>query len=193
MTVIGQAQVVVAAIDGGQPVDAEFVECVAGVLGTSVETVTMALRAALRAAGEPVPSLDMRTSGWVLDLKAATMKSIAAATLSTATLSLMSAEAVPVTVLSIIIPFLFEIDRVEVSAEDVWVHAHLKASAADESQSSLAELYTSLPADVQAELSTREFVGVVERLQEARLVSVTDGGVRVSDQGPTAGFWVSIR
>lgn len=181
------------AMAGTQPIDESFVAAVGEIIGAPSETVQLALRAALRANEQPVPSLEMRTAGWKLDLNAAILKSVSTATLTTATLSVMGADSVPATVLSIIAPFLFEIDRIEVEAEDFWVHAHLVEVVDANDVTRMSDLYDRLPSEVREELTVREFAGVVERLQEARLLTLQNGGIQVRSSSRKSQFWLSLR
>jgi hypothetical protein len=52
---------------------------------------------------------------------------------------------------------------------------------------SISPIYERLPDDVQSELSVREFVGVVERLRDARLLVVGTGGVKLQHPGAANG------
>lgn len=176
------ASLVNAALAGTGRIDDAFLDAVADLLDTNRDEVSRVTRAAIRTLDSGDLPLQMHTGAWTLDVPAASVKAISCAVLTTIVLAGLGAESVPATVLSIVAPFLFEIDRVEVGADDIWVHGHLHAAAGSE-PTHLAELYHRLPDHVRAELSVREFVGVIERLQAARLVNVSPEGVYVHATG----------
>jgi hypothetical protein len=119
-------------------------------------------------------------------------KAAACSTVTTILLRGVGADSVPATVLSIVAPLLFELERIEVSAEDLIVHAYLTEAASNDVLH-LAELYERLPVDVQSELSVREFAGAVERLRDARLLVVGTEGVKLQHPGAANGFKLYLR
>jgi hypothetical protein len=179
--------VVNAALRGEAPIDEGFVAAVGELLASSHEGVRIALRGALRARGAEATGFEVRTGAWRLDLETAALKAVSCAVVSTLVLEGLGADSIPATVLSIVAPFLFEVQRVEVAAADVWVHAHMLEAAAGE-ELGVKALYDRLPPDVQLELSIPEFIGVVERLRGARLVAVGRDGVEVYPRGRERGF-----
>lgn len=142
--------------------------------------------------GSAADGYEIRTGGWRLDLPAAVAKAAACSTVTTILLRGVGADSVPATVLSIVAPLLFELERIEVSAEDLIVHAYLTEAASNDVLH-LAELYERLPVDVQSELSVREFAGAVERLRDARLLVVGTEGVKLQHPGAANGFKLYLR
>jgi hypothetical protein len=176
-----------AALQGEGALDAELLDAFSGVLDQPVDEVRLALVGALRAQGIPISRLEIRTGAWRLDLETAVLKAVSCSIVTTLVLQGLGADSIPASVLSIVAPFLFELERVDVAAEDVWVHARL-LDATQGDVVHLRELYERLPADVRAELSERDFVGVVDRLHAARLVVIGPDGVRILDRPGGRGF-----
>lgn len=180
------------AVRGDHPIDSHFVDAVATTFGLATPDVRTLVRAALRTAGAPADGYEIRTGGWRLDLPAAVAKAAACSTVTTILLRGLGADSIPATVLSIVAPLLFELERIEVSAEDLIVHAYL-TDAASNDVLHLADLYDSLPVDVQSELSVREFAGVVERLREAHILVVGAEGVKLQHLGAARRFKLYLR
>lgn len=172
------ARVIDTAIRGERPVDSEFVEAMCDGFGLSTVEARTVTRAVLRARNTVADGYEIRTGAWRLDLTAAAAKAVACGTVTTVVLRGLGAESIPATVLSIIAPLLFELDRIEVGADDLVVHAFLVEAARGETVH-LGELYERLPNDVRDELSLREFAGIVERLRDARLLVVGPDGVEL--------------
>jgi hypothetical protein len=176
-----------AALQGDGVVDAELLDAFSEVLRYPVEDVRLALAGALRARGTPASRLEIRTGAWRVDLETAVLKAVSCSIVTTLVLQGLGADSIPASVLSIVAPFLFELERVDVAADDVWVHARL-LDAAQSEVVHLRELYQRLPPDVSAELSERDFVAVVERLQAARLLVIGPDGARIMPRPRGKGF-----
>lgn len=97
-------------------------------------------------------------------------------------LQLMGADAVPPTVLALVAPFLFEIERVDIEVSDVVLRATLTEAAAG-LPLHVDELYERLPDTGRAELSAIEFGKLLDRLIAARLATVNAGGIRLEPPG----------
>ena len=192
MTAAGAVVRLNAALCGESQVDSDLVQAIVDALGFPVTDVRIAMRGALRALNAPVTPLEMRTDTWRIDLEGATIKAVSCATVTTLILNCMGAPSIPATVLSIVAPFLFEIERIEISADDVWVHGRLLEAASGDAVH-LPELYERLPGDVRDELTVRDFIAIIERLQHARLLSVGPDGVVIHPIEQQAGFALRLR
>jgi len=192
MTAVASVAMVNAALRGESPVDSDLVLAIADVLGLPDTDVRIAMRSVFRAYNAQVSVLEMRTGTWCLDLEAATVKAVSCATVTSLILGCMGAQSIPVTVLSIVAPFLFEVERIEISAGDVWVHASLLDAASGDTVH-LPELYERLPPDVRNELTIRDFIAVVERLQRASLLSLGPTGAVVHPVKRRADFRLRLK
>jgi hypothetical protein len=181
-----------AAITGVGAIDSEFVDSLGTAFGLPSTEVRTVLRSALRGTGTAAEGYEIRTGAWRLDLNAAIAKAAACGTVTTLILRGLSTDSIPATVLSVIAPLLFELERVEVSAGDLVVHAQLTEALGDDVVH-LTEMYERLPCDIRDELSVREFVDTVERLRESRLVIVGPNGLRLSAPGGTRRFALYLR
>lgn len=186
------SSIISAAIAGEGTIDSEFVAALEAAFDLRSTEVRTVLRSAPRATGTTAEGFEIRTGAWRLDLSAAVAKAAACGTVTTLVLRGLGTDSIPATVLSIIAPLLFELERVEISAGDLVVHAHLTdAIGTDVVQ--LREMYERLPDDIRDELSVREFVDTVERLLESRLVLVGPNGVSLAAPGTTKRFALYLR
>lgn len=132
-------------------------------------------------------AFEMRTDTWRIDLPTAVVKSVLASSMTVTVMQLLGSVSIPIAVLGLIAPFLFEIKRVEVNASDVGIHSQLSAAAATQPLH-LDQLYELLPLDARRELSRSKFNDVVDRLLQARLASVDTNGLRLLAPGSRRGF-----
>lgn len=92
----------------------------------------------------------------------------------------MDQTSIPATVLSVAVPILVDIQRVEISPADKYVFATLLQSSEHES---LEDWYASLPSRV-TELTELEFRDVIGRLRDAGLAEQDDGSISVRRPNP---------
>jgi hypothetical protein len=181
-----------AAIMGQAAIDSAFVEALSSLVGLPIPEVRSVLRASLRGVDSVIEGYEIRTGVWRLDLNAALAKAVACGTVTTLLLRGLGADTIPATVLSIIAPLLFELERVEVSADDLVVHAYL-AEAVGADTVTLTEMYERLPDGVRAELPVREFAGIVEKLLASRLITVGPDGLELRTMASTKPFRMMLR
>ena len=130
--------------------------------------------------GEKPNAFEMRTGEWRIDLSAAVAKSVATASVSTLALQLLGQSSIPATVLSIVVPFLFELERIEVDAGDVYLIGRIVA-AHGTGPHHLTTLYEALSEDLRRDLPVHEFAGLIDRLQQAGLATAHAEGVTLVD------------
>jgi hypothetical protein len=174
--------------------DQPTVERISSTIGVSPAQLDLAIKAVVRSAAAALSdtALDMRTNTWRLDVPTSLAKSVLCGAVSAVLLQVIGADAIPPTILALIAPFLFEIERVDVSASDVSFHASL-AAAAGEEPVHLDDLYERLPESVRAELSVPAFGDVVDRLVSLRLAHVGPDGVRIEASDRHSGFRLLLR
>ncbi len=174
------ATVLNGALSGETTIDASLVSALAEVTGRPREDVELVVRAAARANSAAAPGFEMRTGAWRLDVSAGAVKAIACGAVCTLVMHALGETTIPISVLSIVAPFLFEVQRVEIQASDVYFHARLRDAAAG-AVVPMNQLYATLPAHVQDELGLPEYVNLIERLRDARLIHVGLNGVDLGD------------
>jgi hypothetical protein len=81
---------------------------------------------------------------------------------------------VPVVVLASIVPFLVEIERVELTPGDKLVVAALRAKALSGGDDH--DWYRALPPQLRAQLTQIEFLNLLDRLREAGMVTTSPAG-----------------
>ncbi|MFJ9350777.1 SEFIR domain-containing protein [Streptomyces sp. NPDC101237] len=167
--------------------DAAVLERLADLLDMDLAEVSVTVRSLVRGHGGDVSAYEMRTNTWRIDLPVAIAKSVLVGVVATSVLQLLGADAVPVAVIGMVAPLVFEIRRVELRPSDAVIHARLSLIT-DGNSHRLDDLYGMLPADVRAELSLTKFADVIERLLQARLAVVGPDGLRVRARGTGRGF-----
>ncbi|MGW5635985.1 SEFIR domain-containing protein [Streptomyces sp. NPDC003832] len=167
--------------------DAAVLERLAALLDMDPLEVSVTVRSLVREHGGDVSAFEMRTDTWRIDLPAAVAKSVLVGVVATSVLRLLGADAVPVAVVAMVAPLVFEIRRVELRPSDAVIHARL-GLVDDGDSHRLDDLYGMLPADVRAELSLMEFADVIERLLRARLAVVGPDGLRMRARDTGRGF-----
>lgn len=110
---------------------------------------------------------EVRTGEWTLDLPAATARAAVNSAFLTALLTALGEQSLPAILLSMMVPFLFDVQRVEISASDRYVYAQMLEHAPDSGK--ITAWYRRLPDHVRAELSELEFRDLLQRLEAAGL------------------------
>ncbi|UWZ34683.1 TIR domain-containing protein [Dactylosporangium roseum] len=171
--------------------DAATIDRLADILDLDRLDVVIGLRGTLRVHGYDVPPFEVRTNTWRIDLPVAVAHAVLGGVAGAAIIAAAGAPPLPTALVSLAVPFLLRIRRVELEARDVTVHAELTAAVRDEPHH-LNKLYQQLPARSRAELTIGEFIEVVERLLDARLAAVGPDGVRLRARGRHRGFRLAL-
>ena len=124
---------------------------------------------------DPGPPFEIRMGGWQLDLPTAIARGVTNGTVLGALLAATGQASVPATVLSVVVPFIFDLQRVNISRSDKVILAALLQDPWG--REPIDVWYDKLPSHVREELSSLEFVDVIERLEDAGLVDVDDWDV----------------
>jgi hypothetical protein len=117
---------------------------------------------------------ELRVGDWVIDLKSALARALINGVTLTSALAAMHQASIPATVLSVIVPLLFDVQHVQVSPADKYVYAVLLDAPA--SGETIEGWYARLPARVRGEMTELEFRNTIGRLTEAGLVEGDDAG-----------------
>jgi hypothetical protein len=116
----------------------------------------------------------LRVGDWRIDLRAAAARALINGATLTAALAATHQTSVPATVLSVVIPLLFDLERVTLSPTDRYLYAALLN--APQSSFPVEQWYQHLPARVTAELTELEFRDVMGRLEEAGAIEIDAAG-----------------
>jgi hypothetical protein len=116
--------------------------------------------------------LAVRLGGWRVDVSATALRAGVGASLMVAAIEAVGIDSVPVVVLTAVLPFLVDIEHIEVSPADRIVLAALKTNLA--SPQNRRALWDALPPDLQHELSFLEFADLLDRLSQANLIQAVD-------------------
>jgi hypothetical protein len=112
--------------------------------------------------------LALRLGNWRADMPAKILQSGVTAALMVGAIEAAGINSTPVVVLAAVVPFLVDVEHVEISQSDRMVFAALKANLVTPQER--RDLWDSLPADLQHELTFLEFVDLLERLERAGVI-----------------------
>ncbi len=122
---------------------------------------------------------EIRIGEWRLNATVATARALVNGIVLTAALAAKGESSIPATVLSVIVPLVFDLERVAISASDRVVYAALLSDAPD--RRAIDDWYDSLPVHLQAEITKLEFRDLIERLQDVGLAEQDLFGVVTLD------------
>jgi hypothetical protein len=112
--------------------------------------------------------LSLRLRNWRVDMPAKIFQSAVTAALMVGAIEAAGINSTAVVVLAAVVPFLVDVEHVEISQSDRMVFAALKADLATPQER--RALWDSLPSDLQHELTFLEFVDLLERLAQAGMI-----------------------
>lgn len=141
-----------------------------GILPADLDSLIAVL--AVEEAGE-LP-YQLRVGDWRIDLRASAARALINGATLTAALAATHQTSVPATVLSVVIPLLFDLERVTLSPTDRYLYAVLLN--APQSSLPIEQWYQHLPTRVTAELTELEFRDVMGRLEEAGAIEIDAAG-----------------
>ncbi len=128
------------------------------------------------------PPFGYRVGRWSADVRRSTVQSAVAAAVLALGARAAGINSLPVAVLAVILPFIVDIDRVEVRASDREVVAALRR--ASPIRGTANDWYDVLPTDVAQQITRLEFLDVLERLSAAGLVKVDPVGIHEFEDAP---------
>lgn len=114
----------------------------------------------------PVDPFALRVGSWRLDLPKTLLQSSLATAVLAGAISIGGPASVPVAVLAVVLPFLVDMERVEVRTRDRIVLAALRRTIPAE-EHDVARLYEELPDDLRHQLTLLEFADTLDRLRLA--------------------------
>lgn len=132
------------------------------------------LVAVMASRGSDEPPFELRIGNWSIDLKAATARGLINGVILASALAAFGESSVPATVLSVIVPLLFDLQRVELSPSDKYLYAVLLNAPTN--RETVDDWYAKLPPRVRGEITELEFRDVVGRLEDAGAVETDDWG-----------------
>lgn len=166
-------------------VDGDLIDALirdAGVEGTAIEAAVreQMLLEFGRAGGDP---FQMRVGGWRIDLRKSVVQATLASSLMIAAINVAGEGSVPIEILAIALPFLVDVERIEVSVADRYVLGQMRLR--DLQPASVEDWWTSLPSRLREEMTQLEFLDLIGRLRDAGAITLTREGT-VSLRGERA-------
>ncbi len=151
-------------------------------LGVSVREQTVdELR---RLSGE---SFELRAGDWRIDVRKSVLQATIASALMIACINFLGEGSIPLEVLAIILPFLVDVDRIELSTSDRYVLAQLQLHNLQ--PDTVKAWWKTLPKRLREEMNYLEFLDLIDRLHEAGAVKFEeDGAVKLTPDRP----WLSL-
>lgn len=127
--------------------------------------VDMEIAVLAQIAGEqPVDAFGLRVGHWRIDLPTRLAQTAIATSVLGGAIAVTGQASVSVAVLALILPFIVDVERVEVRTRDRIVRAHLSnPSLLDDP----AAAYAALPDELRAQLTLLELADVLDRLRDA--------------------------
>jgi hypothetical protein len=116
--------------------------------------------------------LALRLGNWRADMPTKILQSGVTAALMVGAIEAAGINSTPVVVLAAVVPFLVDVEHVEISQSDRMVFAALKTNLVTPQER--RALWGSLPADLQHELTFLEFVDLLERLEQAGVIRAVE-------------------
>lgn len=167
--------------DGTASVVGERLDDLLAQLG--LQSDELAVRVLVGELGLDGSAFEMRIGQWQLNAPVAIARAVVNGAVLTALLATNGESSIPATVLSVIVPLIFDLDRVQLSPSDRAVYAHLTREVPD--RKLVDDWYAGLAPHVRAEITSLEFRDLIERLEDVGLVSGDDFEV-VTIDAPTA-------
>ncbi len=131
----------------------------------------------------PEDTLDLRLGGWHIDLSRQAVKAGLVTAIVATALVAVGLTPVGVAVVTLMLPIVLDIKRVELSPSDERLLIELRRKPAlQEGYATEDELYASLPAETQAVINRYDFADFVQRVKAAGLAQ--EGGedwIRIRD------------
>lgn len=115
---------------------------------------------------------EIRVGDWRLDGSRGALTAIVNGVAITAALAALGAASIPVAVVSMVVPVIFNLERVEIRPSDRVVLAELLRDPWG--RQPIVDWYNALPEHVSAEISQLEFRDLIGRLEDAGLAEVDD-------------------
>jgi hypothetical protein len=150
--------------------DGATLDALAAQLGADRQTVERLVLAGALSAGVDLDPFQMHARGWYLDLPAATARAVLSGTVLTSALAILHEASLPAAVLSVVVPLLFDLERVRLSESERYVYALLRRKLFD--RKAIDDWYSELPDHVRDEIGPLEFRDLIERLEQAQLVDL---------------------
>ena len=148
---------------------------IAATVGADLDPVTVERAARLaRYLLADDPALGMRMGSFQLDASRAAVKTAVTAAVLALAIEGAGLDSVPVVILAAVIPFLVEIERVQLGPGDAVVVAALRSVALPGGDD--RDWYRALPAELRSQLTQLEFLNLLGRLREAGIVTTDTAG-----------------
>lgn len=157
----------IALLDNGTAdVTSERLCALLGQLGLPADEV--AIRMLAGELGHDQSEFELRIGEWRLNLSVAAARALVNGAVLTAALAAKGEASIPATVLSVIVPLIFDLERITLAPSDRVVYVDLVRHAPDRKH--IDDWYASLSDHIKDEISNLEFRDLIERLDDAGLV-----------------------
>lgn len=150
-----------------------------GDLGLSLDELDVCV--AVIAAEHAAPTdFEIRVGEWRLDGSRGALAAIVNGVAITAALAALGAASIPAAVVSLVVPVIFNLERVEIRPSDRVVLVELLQDPWG--RKPITDWYAGLPGNIQAEISGLEFRDLVDRLEDAGLATLDEFDTVTIDQ-----------
>lgn len=129
------------------------------------------------------PDIELHFGGaWTIRARSALVKAALSSGLVVGALALIGTGGLPAIVLPAVVPLLFDLDTVDLSAGDKYIVAHLRLQEGfREGAMTADQVYAALPDDVQARMSRADLADFIDRCAKAGVADAKNETVLFRD------------
>lgn len=150
-------------------------------LGLALDEVSIRMLASELGAGES--DYELRVGEWQISCNINIARALVNGTVLTAALVAAGATAIPAVVLAVVVPSMFDLERVKISPADKAVYLDLPVGVSERKH--IDDWYSTLTASIRSEITSLEFRDLVGRLEGAGLADVDPFDIVTLDQPTT--------
>lgn len=122
-------------------------------------------------AGDP---FELRVDGWRIDVRKSVIQATIASALMMGAIDLSGGGSIPIEVLAIALPFLVDVERIELSTSDKYVLARMRLRNLQ--PDAVKTWWKALPQRVREEMTYLEFLDLINRLREVGAIELEPDG-----------------
>lgn len=126
---------------------------------------------------------ELRVGGWQIDIRKSVAQALLASALMIGAINLTNEGSIPTEVLALALPFLVEVERIELSIADRYVLGRMRVRNLQ--PATVKEWWKTLPKRLREEMTYLEFLDLIGRLHDAGAVDLeSDGTVSLTADRP---------
>jgi hypothetical protein len=157
-------------------VDSDLIDRVLSTLGVAGSPLEAPARERILAdlgqlVGEP---FELRVGGWRIDVRKSVVQATIASALMVGAINIAGGGSVPIEVLALALPFLVDVERIELSTADKYVLAQMRLR--NFQPDAVKTWWKALPKRLREEVTYLEFLDLIDRLRESGAIELESDG-----------------